>query len=334
MAIRYGGRYSPDPGLQGAGGRREPGSTTGPALPPMLHRLASRPKWVTLAATPFLAGAFFQPPLAMAADLAAFGLIALAMWLTREGLAAEAAYDQRRVARRPVLPRKLLGGVLAGGGLAIGAAEPGAIVGAAAIGLAGTALHWLSFGADPMRDKGMDEAGSFQQSRASRMIDEGEAQLVLMQRAVSRLGDRQLDARVASFSATVRELFDRVRDNPGDLSATRRYLGVYLLGAREATEKFAALQARAADPQSRAEFETFLDDLEKDFGSRRDRLLQADRSDLDIEISVLRERLAREGLHPVPETAAPRPLTFDEARRLDSLLADPQQPSRPPHGQD
>ncbi|WP_348524657.1 5-bromo-4-chloroindolyl phosphate hydrolysis family protein [Paracoccus marinaquae] len=287
----------------------------------MLHHLASRPKWVTVAATPFLLGAFFQSPLGMATDLAAFGLIALAMWLTREGLAAEAAYDTRRVARRPAFPRKLFGGLLAGLGLGLGAAEPGALAGAGVIGLAGFALHLLAFGADPMRDKGMDDVDSFQQNRAARMIEEGETHLSQMQEAIQKIGDRRLEARVAGFAATVRDLFEQVRDNPGDLSAARRYLGIYLIGARDAAVKFADLYGRTEDPQTRAAFETFLDDLEKGFGAQTDKLLEGDRSDLEIEISVLRDRLVREGVRPAADPASRPPLASPDARDLDGLLS-------------
>lgn len=312
MAQRYGGRYSPD---------MPPGrDTRRPAPAPRLHRLASRPKWVTLAATPFLLGAFFQTPIGMVTDLAAFGVIAAAMWITREGLAAEAAYDARRVARRPAIPRKLFGGILAGLGLGLGAAEPGALVGAGVIGVAGLALHWLAFGADPMRDKGMDGVDDFQQNRAARMIEEGEAHLSEMQEAIADIGDRQLEARVARFAATVEDLFDRVRENPGDLSAARRYMGVYLLGARDATAKFTALYRRTQDPETRAAYETFLDDLEKDFSARSDKLLDGDRSDLEIEIAVLRDRLAREGVQSRPDRDAPKALTSEDARTLDDLL--------------
>lgn len=324
MAKRFGGPHSPEAGRPGAADPRLP------ADPPMLHRLASRPKYVTIAASPFLLGAFLQPPLGMVTDLAAFGLVALAMWLTREGLAAEAAYDQRRTARRPALPRKLLGGLLAGAGLGMGAAAPGAILEGSLVGLAGLALHWLAFGPDPMRDKGTADADSFQQSRAARMIDEGEAHLGQIQQAIAGLGDRGLEVRVAAFAATVRELFDRVRDNPGDVAATRRYLGIYLQGARDATEKFAGLYARTRDAATRAAFEAFLDDLEKDFSARRDRLLDGDRSDLEIEIAVLRERLSREGLHPAAAPAEPRGLASHEAQPLDDLQSDRAPAARAP----
>lgn len=289
--------------------------------PPMLHRLASRPKWVTIAASPFLLGAFFQQPFGMVTDLAAFGLIALAMRLTREGLAAEAAYDIRRSARRPAIPRKLFGAALAGLGLGLGAFAPGALAGAGVIGLAGAVLHVLAFGPDPLRDKGMDDIGNFQQNRAARMIEEGEAHLAQMQQAILRSADRQLEARVAGFAATVRDLFDQVRDDPGDLSAARRYMGIYLIGARDATAKFAALYARTRDPRTRAAYEGFLDDLERDFSARSARLLEGDRSDLEIEISVLRERLAREGLRPDPDPQDRPALTSEAARTLDDLLS-------------
>ena len=314
MARNFGGRYSPD-------GQRRAHRDDLPEMPqgPMQHRLESRPKWVTLAATPFLITAFFQPPAQMVGSLAAFGLIASAMWMTREGLRAEAAYELRRKAKRPAIPRKLFGGVLAGVGLGMGAAEPGALGGAALIGIAGAALHWLAFGPDPMRDKGMTEGDDFQQNRAERMIDEGETYLAQIEQAIRRTGERQLDARMARFTATVRDLFDRVRSNPGDLSAARRYLGVYLMGARDATVKFADLYPRSRDPQTRNAYLAFLDDLERDFSAKADRLLEGNRTDLEIEISVLRDRLAREGVRS-PDRAA---LT-EETQTLDDLLRDPE----------
>lgn len=330
MSQRYGGRHSPDP--------VGPDQGSVPLKTDLRHRLSGRPKWVTLAATPFLLTAFFQPPLEMFGDLAGFGMIAAGMWLTREGLVAEAAYDIRRTARRPAIPRKLFGGVLAALGLGLGAAEPGTVVGAAAISVAGLALHWLAFGPDPMRDKGMDGIDSFQQQRVSRMIDEGQGYLEQMKTAIQRSGDRDLVARVAVFEATVLELFDQVRQDPGDLTAARRYMGVYLMGARDATIKFADLYARSQDAEARAAYENFLADLEKDFVARSRQLLEGDRSDLEIEMAVLRERLAREGVRSAAEAdpdetpGNPRhpALRSKDAQTLDELLGADRQPAGKP----
>ena len=115
------------------------------------------PEWITLAATPFLLGAFFQGATGMVTDLAAFGLVASGMVLTREGLVAQATYAARRVAKRPAIPHRAVrrrpGGAVD--------RPPGAESRSeelADAGLIGTslALHQLSFGLDPWRDKGRD----------------------------------------------------------------------------------------------------------------------------------------------------------------------------------
>ncbi|MDS9467170.1 5-bromo-4-chloroindolyl phosphate hydrolysis family protein [Paracoccus sp. MBLB3053] len=314
MAIRFGGRFSPK---AGSGAERAGQRPPLRAIPGQIHhRLESRTRWVTIMAAPFLISAFWQGPAGLVMHLLAFGGIAAGMFLTREGLQAEAAYDARRVARRPAIPRKLFGGILTGLGLAIGAYAPGAELGAGIIGVAGAVLHWLSFGTDPMRDKGMEGIDSFQQDRAHRIISEGEEHLAAMHDAILRTGDRRLEARVAMFAATARQLFDRIEQDPGDIAATRRYLGVYLQGARDATIKFSDLYAQSHDDRARQDYETLLNDLEASFAAQTRKLIQGGRTDLDIEIGVLRDRLAREGVR-MPQT---EPAKLETPMTMDDLL--------------
>ncbi|NBQ28548.1 MAG: hypothetical protein EBU18_11400, partial [Rhodobacteraceae bacterium] len=72
------------------------------------------------------------------------------------------------------------------------------------------------------------------------------------------------------------------------------YLSVYLQGARDATIAFADLYGRTGDDQAKADYLALLDDLEGNFAARTQKLLADDRTDLTIEIDVLRDRLARE----------------------------------------
>lgn len=296
MSQRFGGRYSPGNDRGRNDDRRQMARPDRAAPGERRHPLESRAKWIVICATPLLIGAFFQSPFGMATNLIGFGLLAVGMWMTREGLQAEAAYDARRVARRPAIPRKLFGGILTGLGLATAAVEPGAIAGAGVIGVMGAVLQWLAFGADPMSDKGMEGVDSFQQDRAARIIAEGEEHLRAMADAIQRTGDRRLESRVAMFAATARDLFERVEEDPDDIAAVRRYLGVYLQGARDATVKFSDLYAQTQDRRARDDYEQLLSDLETEFAARTRKLLEGGRSDLDIEISVLRDRLAREGV--------------------------------------
>jgi len=67
-----------------------------------------------------------------------------------------------------------------------------------------------------------------------------------------------------------------------------------LQGARDATVAFVDVYQRTGDADAKAEYLSLLDDLEQNFAARTQKLLSDDRTDLTIEIDVLRDRLARE----------------------------------------
>jgi hypothetical protein len=91
-------------------------------------------------------------------------------------------------------------------------------------------------------------------------------------------------------------MFRTIENDPRDLTAARKYLSVYLMGARDATVKFADIYTRGRDKDARKDYVQLLDDLEANFTARTQKMLTDDRSDLNVEIEVLRERLAREGV--------------------------------------
>lgn len=293
MAQRYGGKYSP--GVQ----PKPPEGGPAPQAPNVFdgRRPAStgRTNVMFFAALPYAVAAFSGDQRHLILGLAAGALILLAAWLTREGIIAQDAYDARAIARRPAIPRKIFGAVLTGGALALGATlwQPG-LVWPALTGLAGAALHLLAFGPDPLRDKGMEGVDSFQTERVARAVDEAEKHLIAMKDAILRAKDRALEARVDRFAASARKLFRTVESNPGDLTAARKYLSVYLQGARDATVKFADHYAATRDAKARADYEGLLTDLETTFAERSQALLADGRTDLDVEISVLRDRLKLE----------------------------------------
>ena len=112
--------------------------------------------------------------------------------------------------------------------------------------------------------------------------------------------DPAMERRVDVFAATARKMFRMVESDPRDLTAARKYLTLYLMGARDATVKFADIYARNRDAAARADYEALLSDLEANFAGQTKALLADDRTDLTIEIEVLRERLQREGVKPGP----------------------------------
>lgn len=293
MARRYGGKFSPTP----------PAETTETDPPPFQgqrrSRAAGRINFLFIAPVVFIFKAFQSDPTALALNLGAFGLLILAAWLTREGVLAHEAYDARKIARRPAFPRKIFASVITGLGLFVGGmvAAP-TLLNPLIFGIFGAILHFAAFGPDPLRDKGAEGIDPYQTDRVARAIDEAEKYLAGMKEAIKRAGDRALEARVDRFAATARAFFRTVEGDPRDLSAARKDIGVFLMGARDATVKFADLYAQSRNAQAREDYESLLSDLENHFRLRQQALLGNDRSDLNVEIEVLRERLQFETARP------------------------------------
>lgn len=296
MAQRYGGEFSPDgngskPEVRGFRGQR-------PA------RVSAGARFLYLAPLPLLLAGIGEirqgDPVGMVAELGAFAALMLGAFLLNEGIRAEAAYDARKVARPPAIPRKFFAAVLAGLGVTAAAwsgEQAGGVIGASVMGALAFGTHVLAFGLDPMKRKGLEGASEFETERVALAVDKAEGILREMTGAAARFGDRGLEARVESLAGSAREVFRAVEEDPRDLNRARKFMSVYLMGARDATIKFADIYARDRDADARGKYEALLGDLETSFAAHRVALLEDNRSDLDVEIEVLRDRLQQEGLH-------------------------------------
>ena len=306
MARRYRKKYSPD-------GRWQKDDPS-PAPPnPFRGRRATRVDMRALLMflwpTPLLFGALGAlgsgTPLRMALFLLAYASLMFGAWLLREGQLAEIAYQERTLSRPPAFPRKIAAAVMAGAGVGIagwlaGGGEAAGFAGrlAGGIGFGGLAMgaHLLAFGIDPLRAKGTgDSLASAEFNRVADALDRAGARLGEIERLAHELRDNEIDRRVASLNATARDMITMVEKNPREMDRARRYLNVYLTGAEEATRKFAENRQSLRDTGLRAEYLALLTDLEASFGRGREALLLNDRTELEVEIEVLRERLGQEG---------------------------------------
>jgi hypothetical protein len=298
MAERFGGKYSPGGRPAGAPGAPEP--TAFRNRPARKVSLRARAMFV-LPVPLFFAGIGAigrgSAP-EMLGELGGFAGLMLSAWLLNEGLRAEEAYDARAVARPPAFPRKLFAAVLTGASVFLaGHLGLGQEIGAAlAFGLVAGGAHVLAFGIDPMRKKGLSGVDALETERVARAIDQAESLVTATTDAARRIGDRRLEGRIERLCAQAREVFRAVERDPRDLRRARTFLSVYLLGLRDATTKFADIWSRSRDQVALKEYEALLGDLETSFAAHRGDLLLEDRSELDIEIEVLRERLQQDGL--------------------------------------
>ena len=118
MAKRFGGKYSPT-GEIPANYREEPVDER------IVDAAGARSKWLIFPIVPLVFLSLSSGPYQLALALIAAAALGLAVWLLRDGLRAEAAYNARKIARRPALPRKMLATALTGIGVGItGVAGP------------------------------------------------------------------------------------------------------------------------------------------------------------------------------------------------------------------
>ncbi len=315
-ARRFGGPNSPGGDPRPGSASRIGGAGSAGGKNPFKGRAAASVDIRTLLLfalpTPLLISAFGSifkaEPMGAIFDLGAYALILFGAFLTREGQKAESAFRRRMIAKPPAFPRKIAGGVCIAAGVAIAVmfgwkagSESGfftqimttVLFAALALG-----SHLVAFGVDPMKAKGLkgDGISEAEALRVSEALEKAETYVAEIHGHVATLNDRDLTERVDTMLAAVREMLRMVEEDPRDLNRARRYLGVYLRGARDAAEKFATNNERLNDPAIRGEFVALITDMEDSFVRGRDMLLQDNRTDLEVEIEVLRERLQQEGV--------------------------------------
>lgn len=303
-AKKFGGAHSPG------------GDPTGPTQKPMnkfrgrpARSVDSRSILLFILPTPLLFGAFGAltggEPIRLIMLLAAYAVLFLGAWLLREGQRAEAAYNERTIARPPAFPRKLCAAGLAGIGVTlatwIGETPAGffaigeTLIKAVTFGAVATGAHLLAFGLDPMKSKGGSTSiHQAELDRVTEALDKAESKLRNMETLARQLRDREINNRVQALNTTVRDMIKMVEEDPRDLSRAKRYLNVYLKGAEEATRKYVENHQRLNDPKIREDYVALLTDLDASFSRGRETLLLDDRTDLEVEIEVLRDRLGQE----------------------------------------
>lgn len=294
---RFGGAYSPG---AGASDQRPASRTAAPDFRAILLFVLPTPLLLAIFGA-MSAGA----PLRLVVLIGAYVGLILGAWLLREGQKAEAEYNARDVARPPAFPRKIAAALLAGFGVAAASLVSEHPIGvfsflwhvitAAVFGLLATGAHLLAFGLDPTKPKGMgDGISAYEAGRVADAVNAAEEKLAEIEKNARNLEDDEIEERVTALNTTVREMIAMVEEDPRDLDRARRYLGTYLNGAADATRKYAASAERLNDPAIREEFLSLLADLDASFGRGKALLTRDDRTDLEVEIEVLRERLDQE----------------------------------------
>jgi len=218
--------------------------------------------------------------------------------LTFRALVAEARYFLGQRLDPPRVPLKMASLLLTacGAGLAATAGGHGLASAIILAGLAGGGYRAL-YGSDPKARRievtpvpGVDlDAVSAQLKRAYGRLQGIEA-------AAGEIAVPEFGQRLERIAAIGRQILGEIEHDPRDAARARKFLNLYLDGAERVTLQYARTHRHVRSRPLEDNFRQLLVDMESNFATQYQKLLEHDTLALDVEIEVLNARLKREGV--------------------------------------
>jgi len=222
-----------------------------------------------------------------------FAMYVFAAWCLRKGLQAEGP-----ITRTPKLPLKMLAAIitaLATGMIAwLGAQQtlPVALMfaGGAFLGM------YLSYGFDLRQKKKIADAQGYSGDEILRMLEESSLIIRSIEQANDNIRNTELNQRIENICAIADRILAEIESDSRDIRRARKFLNVYLDGARQVTEGYARTHQQTQSGQLEQNFRNVLETIETVFQEQHQKLLEEDVFDLDVKIEVLNTQLKREGI--------------------------------------
>ncbi len=216
----------------------------------------------------------------------------------RKGLAAENQYQNKKITRPPKWPLKMFAAVIVSittGGIALLAAGHSMLV-SILFALGAMVGMVLFYGLDPRQEKMVTGSHGYSAEEISQTIDEAEAQIAGIAQANRQIHNHAFNQRIHVICDHAQEILGMLEDDPGDIRRARKFLNVYLDGALKVTEGYADMQRKHQSQQLTDNFDHVLQTIESVFIEQKQKLLEDDILDLDVQIEVLTAQLKHEGV--------------------------------------
>lgn len=222
----------------------------------------------------------------------------LAASLLRKGIAAQREYQDKKITQAPKWPLKTLAAIIVGittAGIAfIGAGYSFAM--SLVFGLGALAGMVLLYGLDPRQEKMLTGTHGYTAKEISATITEAEVQISGIELANRQINNRIFNQRIRIICDHAREIVSMLEEDPADIRRARKFLNIYLDGALKVTEGYADMQRKHQSEQLAENFDNVLQTIETVFIEQKQKLLEDDVLDLDVQIEVLTAQLKHEGV--------------------------------------
>jgi 5-bromo-4-chloroindolyl phosphate hydrolysis protein len=128
------------------------------------------------------------------------------------------------------------------------------------------------------------------------LLDEAEQKIAAIDAARPSIRNTEFRDRLRRISAEARKILAIIEADPRDARRARKFLKVYLDGAQQVTEGYAALHGSEEAPELEDNFRRVLGTIESVIAEQQDKLRQNNLSELDVQIEVLQMQLEKEGV--------------------------------------
>jgi hypothetical protein len=238
-------------------------------------------------------------PATVAGSAASFTLFIAAAMLARRAADAATGERGRRFAVRRRWPWKRLAGAMTALATAIAAYAAAGIDPLTALlyGIGAGAGFFMAYGwtEDGAGAPPPHSAALGDEVRAA--LDEGYRRLEQIEAARAQLALPEFQSRLGNISVGVERILQSIETDPENLRRARKFLSVYLDGARKVAEQYARTQGEQQSSVEREQnFRTLLVDMENTCQEQYEKLQKREMLDLDVQIEVLSQRLRREGI--------------------------------------
>jgi len=235
------------------------------------------------------------------ARAASFAMAMFAATLIRKGIRLEQEGKLRRFKRRAsTTPYRLIGaGVLSVGMFVLaywGIVTSYGLFESILFALATLLGCYLYYDFDPARKDPEIAAVGITTEELIELLDEAEDRISAIERASKEIKNTEFKDRLRRIVREARAVLDTIEEDPTDARRARKFLKVYLDGAKQETEGYAKAHRHDANPGLEDNFRRVLTTIETVIATQQEKLRENNVSELDVNIEVLQMQIEKEGV--------------------------------------
>ena len=240
-------------------------------------------------------------PLIALARAAGFASCLVAATLIRRGMRLDMEAKRRRLRRRAsTVPYRVLGSAILSLGMFVLAwlgIYPGyGFVASVLFGGAVLGACYLYYDFDPARKNADIAAVGITTEEIVELLDEAEERIDAIETASRDIRNAEFRDRLRRIVGEARAILETIEKDPVDARRARKFLKVYLDGARQVTEGYARTHRTDDTPALEDNFRRVLVTIETVINDQQLKLQENDLNALDVNMEVLQMQLEKEGV--------------------------------------